>query len=463
MLLMSLPTSFLDKSGAALAVQVLGVVLILANAYLVVLIAKRLFDGELVQHYGLFRALVFLCALSYYPLAYWSLMGMETGLLAVLLSSSVLFALRYAESNEPTPGFLMSVSLGLAFLTRSDAAIFAVPVFAYAFFGGTKRAAPLHMLALGGPFALAVTGQELFRLSYYGELLPNTYTLKMTGMPLLERIKNGANFVAEFLREVWPLLVLVGAALLFDFRRGTLFLAGVFAAPLLYQVWTGGDAWNLWRIFSPAVPLMLVLGAREVFRVVAAVSETQGFRGYFSHNPVVPHRHVAGLVSVLAILTVLLIINFRFMPEVTMRKQSDEEAFEEGRVNTAVAINRFTTPDATVGVFAAGTIPYYTGRPAIDFLGKSDPYIANLPPDLSISQAGHNKSDLDYSIKELRPTYAEGFQRPGQDLLEWAKGEYVRVNYEGVSLNLLKGSEKVRWDEIRAALDADEATLEEPK
>ena len=93
-----------------------------------------------------------------------------------------------------------------------------------------------------GPFALIVVGQEAFRLGYYLELLPNTYTPRMTGMPLPERIKNGMNFVAPFMDEVRVLLVLMGTALLLDFRRGRLLLAGVFAAALPYQVWVGGDA-----------------------------------------------------------------------------------------------------------------------------------------------------------------------------------------------------------------------------
>src|SRR5215218_5401378 len=42
-LVMSLSTFLFDKPGAVLAVQVLGVVLMLANAYLVVLIADHLF------------------------------------------------------------------------------------------------------------------------------------------------------------------------------------------------------------------------------------------------------------------------------------------------------------------------------------------------------------------------------------------------------------------------------------
>jgi hypothetical protein len=118
-----------------------------------------------------------------------------------------------------------------------------------------------------------------------------------------------------------------------------------------------------------------------------------------------------------------------------------------------------------VGAFAAGTVPYYSGRPAIDFLGKSDPRIARLAPDLSdywspgvvlqpsrttpkIVRPGHNKYDLEYSIKELKPTHAGGFTWHNQSVLDWAKNEYVRVNYKGVHLNLLRPRRRcagTRW------------------
>ena len=48
----------------------------------------------------------------------------------------------------------------------------------------------------------------------------------------------------------------------------------------------------------------------------------------------------------------------------------------EERVNVALTIEQFTRPDATVGVFDTGAIPYYTGRSAIDFLGKANRRIA---------------------------------------------------------------------------------------
>ncbi len=460
-LAMALASTLFDKSGAVLAIQVFGVLLMLANAYLLMLIAEHLFSDETRRYRGLLRVLAFLSGLSYYPLLFWSLLGMETGLLAVLVSLSLLFALRYVRDRRPAQGALLSVSLGLAFLTRPDAVVFAVPVFAYAFYGTRKAFAPSHLVALFGPLALFVAGHEAFRWVYYGELLPNTYTLKVSGMPLVERIKNGASFVVPFLEEVWVLLALVGAALLLDRRRGTLFLVGVFAVTLLYQIWTGGDAWDLWRIFSPAMPLMLMLAAWVVLNTVTTIFETAAFKSYSGRNTAL--RSLPGLVSVLAVLAVLSVVNLRYMPEITMQRQSLEEELNEKRMSVALALEEFTTPDATVGLFGVGTIPYYTGRPGIDFLGKMDPRIAHLPPDLAHPRPGHSKYDLEYSIKELKPTHVQSFEWYDASVLDWAQDEYVGVKYKGAHLNLLKGSDEVRWDKLDAAVDAGGASFTTPR
>ena len=476
-LLMSLATLLLDKVNAVLAIQIFGIIFMLANAYLVMSIAEYLIPRQ-ERYHQLFRAVAFLCTLSYYPLLYWSLMGMETGLLAVLLSLSVLLALRYARDRRPTQGVLLSVSLGLAFLTRPDTVVLAFPVFVYVFYAAHKSERSLRslpfLLAMLGLYALFIVGQELFRWGYYGEWLPNTYTLKVSGIPLLARIWNGINFVWPFLKEIYVLLIVVGAGIVFSFRRDKLFLVSVLVVLVGYQVWAGGDASIYWRLLSPGVPIVLVLGVHEILMFLQYVSETAGIRRYFLRNPSFPRHYVLGALACLLMVGMLFSVNSRFLPEIAMLSKFNAVRTNEERVNVALVIERLTTPGATVGVFDAGAIPYYTGRPAIDFLGKMDRHIARLPPDLSgatrtpsnegmIYNPGHNRYDLEYSIKELKPTYARSFRWGGQNVLGWAESEYVTVVYKTAYVNFLKGSEDVRWDDIETARQAGEAALTTPK
>jgi hypothetical protein len=475
-LLMSLPSLLFDKVNAVLAVQVVGVVFVLVNASLITSIAGHLVSGQ-ERYRRLFLVFAFLCGLSYYPLIYWTLMGMETGLLAVLLSLSVLAALRYAAYQRPEQGVLLSVSLGLAFLTRPDTLVLAVPIFVYGFFAARKseRSPSLYsLLALVGLYASFVAGQELFRWYYYGEWLPNTYTLKVSYIPLSSRIENGIKFVTPFLEEVSVLLIVVGAGLVFAFRRDKLFLVSIFVALVCYQVWAGGDVSINWRLLSPAVPIMLVLGVHGILLALQHhVSGASAGRRYFLRTPTNVRRHVSGFLACLLVLVMLLSVNLRFLPEIAMLRDFTDVRVNEERVNIALAIERFTTTDATVGVFDAGAIPYYTGRPAIDFLGKADRRIARLAPDPSgfpkmeffgrkINNPGHNKYDLGYSIIELRPTYVRGFVWGGQNALGYAQSEYVMVVYKGTILNFLRDSEDVRWDDIEAAREAGEAAMGAP-
>jgi hypothetical protein len=75
---------------------------------------------------------------------------------------------------------------------------------------------------------------------------------------------------------------------------------------------------------------------------------------------------------------------------------------------------------------------------------------------------GHNKYDLEYSIQESRPDFARGFVWGGQNILDWARSEYVMVVYKGTRVNFLKDSGYVRWDYIEAAREAEEAIVAEP-
>jgi hypothetical protein len=98
-------------------------------------------------------------------------------------------------------------------------------------------------------------------------------------------------------------------------------------------------------------------------------------------------------------------------------------------VMTALAIHvKETTSERTrIAVVWAGTVPYFTRRPAIDLLGKSDPVIARHPPVLPF-RPGHDRFDYDYSIGVLRPDLVVDLWEPKPRAFELlARLEYERV------------------------------------
>ena len=135
--------------------------------------------------------------------------------------------------------------------------------------------------------------------------------------------------------------------------------------------------------------------------------------------------------------------------------------FSHEVLRMALALDEVTTPDATLAVTWAGTIPYYTERPAIDMLGKSDAVIARLPPRFvdwrsagALYTPGHNKFDLHYSIVEKAPSFVQTFTWGADSLEVYGREYYEHVVYKGVLLRLRRYDPNVLWEHIRAEMRA---------
>lgn len=449
-LLMSVATWVFDKSQAALSIQILGVGFMLAIAWANLQIADHIATraGRELSQRAILRVVAAILALVYYPLSYWTLTGMETGLLAVLLLFGTLFALRYEKSGEFMFLLLTALCLGLAFLTRNDSLIFAVLIWAYA--AKTNRGSLVPLASAVLLYGLFILGQFLFQYLYYGELLPNTFTLKLTGWPLQERISNGLGFTLPFLLQTAFLLLPAILGTFKFFQPEKALLLSIVLAAIGYQIYVGGDPWNYWRMVAPTVPLLGILFMDAVTNAVEAqaTKSVSPVRLLKSLSPAA-QAHVIILLG-------MLVANSYFLPEVLFRERPFYVSANQHNVNIAIALREVTSPDASLGLLWAGAIPYYADRKSIDFLGKSDRYIAHLPVDLSGSLAvagmksppGHNKYDLYYSIQQLQPTYIQDDEWGTQDLSEWAASRYVEVEYKGVSLLLLRDSSLVLWGKV---------------
>ena len=456
-LLMSLATLlFDDKRFAVLAIQISGILFMLGNAYLVTRIANQISLGESQRHRALLRVLAFVGTLSYYPLAYWSLMGMETGLLTFLLSLAILSALKHTSESSKSQLFLLPLSLGLAYLTRPGSLVPALIIWSYVVVRSSKKTSWRLLLGMIGLYLLFPLAQTFFRWQYYGELVPNTYTLKVVGIPLWHRIQNGWGFIRPFLLTNYGIILVGVGGIIFNFRPQKFLLAIITLAAIGYQIWAGGDPWPYWRMMSPVMPLVLLLFAHETLLVVEALSDTTFFRQYFLRNLIFAQRYVPAFLVLSIMIYGLVKTNKEFLYQATLQAKPYKVAGHKENVNNAIAINHLTTRDATIGVFWAGIIPYYTERRAVDFLGKADKYVAQLKPDLAKPAwdgmrgvPGHNKYDLNYSIKTMTPTYVQTFKRRKfvwgrQKIYRWAESNYVEVEYKGVHIFLHRDSSAIK-------------------
>ena len=130
-LVMSVFTGLLDKVSAVLAMQILGVLIVLACALMTWKLAVRagveLPAGESMA----LGAAAVAITLTYYPLSHFTLTGMETGLLTLLVAAALYALEGYTRSRDDRSLLTMALLLGLAYLTREDSAIFSIPIFVY--------------------------------------------------------------------------------------------------------------------------------------------------------------------------------------------------------------------------------------------------------------------------------------------------------------------------------------------
>ncbi|MDD5308632.1 MAG: hypothetical protein PHU25_15045 [Deltaproteobacteria bacterium] len=451
-LVMSLATLCFDKCRAVVAVQILGAALMLVTAVFSVRIGERILAERGVSSPVFYPLLFFAAPLVYYPLCYWTLVGMETGLIAALTGLSLWIALRSSGRPELTPS--LPVAVGLLFLVRPDTAIPIALILIHRCSSIALAKGSLRTMGKEAVIALAfAAGVSIFRLVYYDSLLPNTYTLKVSGFPLDLRIHNGMFYLRPFWEMSLPLVVLATAIAAINARRSTSLVLLVVLSMIGCQICVGGDAFGMWRMLAPYVPLLFVLTVSGLACAFARLSA--------GVDPRLPWSVKAAL-AVFQRLVVLAVFAWtavhaerRFADEFFLKTPPSYMREHASYARAGMMLREITTPTASVGVTWAGAIPYFSERRGVDFLGKSDKHIAHLKPKLkarhgrvSTYTPGHMKYALRYSIVKQAPTYVGVAKWGRHDLTRYVNDHYERVVYKREVFYLLKGSPDVLWDKL---------------
>lgn len=315
------------------------------------------------------------------PLAVWSFGGMETSLFALLVTAGVVLA-----SSPPARPAAATALLVLACLTRPEGHLFlGAGLAALVVPRETRRAG----LACAAAAAAALVPYHLWRLAYYGSLLPNTFTAKVGSTA--DQLWRGIGYLADF-AAAGPGVLLLLLAWPVAARRRELRIAlpaGVTAAYLLYVLLVGGDSMHGFRFLVPVLPLATLLFLEGADRARAALAG----RGFV--------RAAAPLAAALALAfggSQLWVGRAAFVDEA--RRQSDAvRRWEEvGRWM------RGQLPPAThVALGAVGALPYASGFRTTDLFGLTDPVIARTAtPGMGTGLAGHERANA-ARVLERRP------------------------------------------------------------
>ncbi|MBS2033174.1 MAG: hypothetical protein JST54_35200 [Deltaproteobacteria bacterium] len=345
---------------------------------------------------------------AYFPLIYWSLRGMEVGLLATIVGTLTLFALQLEQKFDVRKRNIFAAVMAAGLLVRPDGLIPCAigAAFVVVFSPRSERLRTAIMLLVVGVFVVA--GVEVFRKTYYGDWLPNTYYLKMTGVTVWFRVSRGLSVFGDAASSyLLPPIALAVAAVWRRIDRRTLVLLTLAASYIFYSVWVGGDSWEQTgytnRFITSAIDPLLVLAALGALRIAD-----------LALNPsIVGQRPIA---TSLLISCVLVWASCQSMYRTWMDRDKFDAHLDAEAVAFGYILREATPATSTVAVAWAGAIPYFSHRLSIDLLGKNDTEVAHSRPHpMATFWPGHNKWDYSHSIGELRPDFVQALWNPTND------------------------------------------------
>jgi arabinofuranosyltransferase len=298
----------------------------------------------------------------------WVASGLETPLVLLLQIAVWVLAEDVVEGRDRRLAGALCLVAALCVLARVDGFITPFLAAGFLILRGRWRAG----LAVAATTVATFGATTLWRLSYYGWPLPNTYYAKVTGaLPL--RLEAGGQQLLSVLLGTGLMVSVAALAVsgVAGLKELKLSFPIVFAAGwLAYFVYVGGDFYSdrfLLALFPMGAWALLALAAESKSR-----------------------RMVAVLVVLLAV------------AQLTPIVRDPRYSYTLAKYDRWVTLGHFlgaTHRGEVIAIDGAGKVPFFSGLQTIDMLGLADVHIAHGKADpKGYFWAGHAKSDLDYVL-----------------------------------------------------------------
>ncbi len=375
--------------------------------------------------------------------------GLETSLQTALVLALTLTVLRARQSFPPSWRAVVLTGLigSAAILTRLDSVMFCLLLEGYLIVFLLRSQLPASMrtrllLVLLGAHLAILGPWMLWKLWYYGQLLPNTFYLK-AATTLLAHMGHGVRYLWTFIHSYWllPVLALSVWGLMRSWRDLSRDMLLLIAAVLLwvsYLVAVGGDFMEF-RMLVPSLPflfLILTAGIWNLSRIgmLRAACAVLLLVGTVHHGLTFGYNRETGIEPVPQLAGHLV--------------REDENWIQIGRTLDSLFAPAHNVRIATT---AAGAIPFYSHLPTVDMLGVNDPWVA-LHGVAASEIPGHQRiTPISYLLRRhVNLVFSHPMVLP-TDARVWHR-LYVPIDLEGdmltvrvVELPLDAGHKVVAW------------------
>lgn len=324
---------------------------------------------------------VFLLGINY-TFSVFATSGLETQCQAMLIiiATYLTYQIRTTLKLNQLHLLILSINFSLLLLLRLDSAIFV----------GLLGLVVLHkivqssesipstiqgIITLSLPIILIIGIWLLWKISFYGDVLPNTFYAKVSGEPFV--YARGILYLLGFWLSYWlfPFPILIGWNA-FNRKVSSFYKLLGFTLLIwtLYLFYVGGDHMEF-RFMVPVLPLLMVL-------IVVTLSK-------YSHQKFA----VVALITMIILGSISHYLTFETSPFRThqnsiqnMRDQRDAASVDWDAIGQVLGSAFDYDRTVTIALNPAGIIPYYSQALTIDMLGLNNRWVAqNGVPYMTIA------------------------------------------------------------------------------
>jgi arabinofuranosyltransferase len=314
---------------------------------------------------------------------YWASSGMETSFFIFLVLSGLYFYIKYHKSNRVN--FFTPVFLALSTLTRPEGFLFFVIIYFHKIFfvipdkkekvAILKKIFSRKILLEVSIFILPVLIHVIFRLIYYGYLLPNTYYAKVNYD--YSSFKDGMEYLVSFIQDYLLYGAILIIPLAFLLKRKYIFEISLFGSIIFiysfYVVIIGGDVLALHRFWLILLPLIYIIWGMFLKELYTLNAEK---------------KLLPGTQLVIILLTASAAIGaYNYLhseDKINELREKETALVDQFRMQAEVIndLEQIYKRKLTIAVSTIGSLSYYTDAVVIDMLGLTDEYIAHNPENI---------------------------------------------------------------------------------
>jgi hypothetical protein len=331
----------------------------------------------------------------------WGVSGVESTMFAFMILLMVLFYISIRENGSVRDFCFLGAIGGIAALTRPEGIlVFLLLLLDQMIVNSKNRWHKLSNAIL--IFLIIIVPHFIWRYSYYGYPLPNTFYAKI-GFNI-EQVFRGLRYIVKFgipaLLIILPLADPCFARALLKKHRSLFPAVFIVVTYATYILLIGGDYMPGIRFFTPIMALICILSA-------AVISVNFG-------------KKLLPVFIVIAVVYNIYQLNFYYITPLLLNEKVAENGKEAG-----LWLKENVHPDAVIATNTAGSIPYFSGLRAIDMLGLNDTHIAHKKTDrMGTRYAGHEKADGKY-VLEKRPDYIQFWSSLGWEIPVFASDKQI--------------------------------------